>query len=147
MKYNGNQHADHLVDVMKEHYTISQYCKGKCYLGLDLDWGYQNRIVHLSMLKYVANTIKRFHHKHPRKLQDRPYPHTKPSYKAKSQYSPNVDDSPLLTPADKKFVQEVTGTFLYYARAVDATMLTSIISIATQQANPTENTMKKSHSF
>ena len=47
----------------------------------------------------------------------------------------------------KSFVQEVTGTFLYYTGAVDATMLTALGSIETQQANPTKNTMKKSHSF
>ena len=39
MKYNRKQNADHLIAVPKEHYTISQYCKGKRYLGLDLDWG------------------------------------------------------------------------------------------------------------
>ena len=38
-------------------------------------------------------------------------------------------------------------TFLYYARAVDATMLTALGSIATQQANPTENTMTKVQQF
>ena len=37
----------------------------------------------------------------------------------------------------------MVGTLLYYARAVDCTMLAALGSIATQQANPTENTMKK----
>ena len=36
-KYNGKQHADHLIAVLKEHYTISQDWKGQRYLGLDLD--------------------------------------------------------------------------------------------------------------
>ena len=99
------------------------------------------------MFKYVANAIKRFHHKHPRKQQDQPYPHIKTIYGAKSQYSPDADDSPLLEPADKKIVQEVTGIFLYYARSVDATMLTYFVSIATQQANPTKNKIKKVTQF
>ena len=38
-------------------------------------------------------------------------------------------------------MQDVTGTFIYYARAVYCTMLTALGSIATKQANPTENTM------
>ena len=42
----------------------------------------------------------------------------------------------------KKF-QEVTGTLLYYARAVDPIMLTSLGSITDQKANPTEKTMQK----
>ena len=70
VKYNGKKHADNLIAVLKEHYTIYQYWKGRRYLGLDLDWDYQNRFVHLSMLKNVANAIKYFHHKHPRKQQD-----------------------------------------------------------------------------
>ena len=36
----------------------------------------------------------------------------------------------------------MTGTLLYYARAIDATMLPALVSISTQQAAPTENTMK-----
>ena len=40
-------------------------------------------------------------------------------------------------------MQEVTGTFLYYARAINTTMLTALGSIAKQQANPTENTIQK----
>ena len=35
------------------------------------------------------------------------------------------------------------GTLLYYARAVDCTMLATLGSIATQQAIPTANTMRK----
>jgi hypothetical protein len=48
----------------------------------------------------------------------------------------------VLNAAKTTHVQEVLGTFLYYARAVDNTMLAAIGSIATQQANATEATMK-----
>ena len=99
------------------------------------------------MLKYVANTIKRFHHKHPQKQQDQPYPQIKPSYRSKAQYSLGAGESPLLTPANKTFVQEVTVTFLYYARYVVAKMLTALGSITNQQANPTKNTIKKVTQF
>ena len=44
---------------------------------------------------------------------------------------------------EKTYIQEVTGTLLYYARCVDASMLAALGSLATQQANPTQNTMKK----
>jgi hypothetical protein len=143
VKYVGKQHADHLMTILKEHYTISSDWEGKRYLGLDLDWDYDNRTVHLSMLAYVANALKRFHHQQPRKPQDQPHAHVKPVYGAKAQYAADADSSPLLSPEDKKFIQEVVGTFLYYARAVDPTMLTALGSIATQQANPTEHTMQK----
>jgi hypothetical protein len=49
---------------------------------------------------------------------------------------------------DKKtYVQEVIGTFLYYARCVDASMLPALGTLATQQARPTKNTMKKIKQF
>ena len=41
------------------------------------------------------------------------------------------------------FLQEVTGNFLYYAGAVNPTMLTALGTIAAQKENPTEHTMQK----
>ena len=99
------------------------------------------------MLYYVQDSLKRFHHEHPQKPQDQPHPHAKPTYGAKVQYATGEDESPAVSPAEKKIIQEVTGTFLYYSRAIDATMLPDIGSIATQQASPTENTMKKVKHF
>ena len=63
------------------------------------------------------------------------------------QYAAGEDEYPTVSPKEKKFIQEVTGTFLYYARAVDTTMLPSLGYIATQQASPTKNTMKKVKHF
>jgi hypothetical protein len=48
---------------------------------------------------------------------------------------------------EKTYVQEVIGTFLYYARCVDASMLPALGTLATQQASPTKNTMKKIKQF
>ena len=89
------------------------------------------------MLSYVQDALTRFCHARPRKLQDQPYPHVKPTYGAKAKYATDADPSPLLTPARNKCVQEVTGTFLYYARALDATMLPALGTIATHQSAPT----------
>ncbi len=50
-------------------------------------------------------------------------------------------------PKDKKFMQVVISTFLYYAQCVNSTMLASLGSIVTQQANPTKNTMKMVREF
>ena len=79
---------------------------------MDIDWDHTNHEIHLSILSYVQDALTRFRHARPRKLQDQPYPHVKPTYGAKVQYATDADPSPLLTPAQKKFVQEVTGTFL-----------------------------------
>ena len=87
--------------VIIEHYKISCDCEGKQYLGMDLDWDYDNRKVQLYMLGYVPDTITRFKHKHPRKPQHQPYPKIKPMYSAKAQYEENADMSPTLSKKDK----------------------------------------------
>ena len=48
--------------------------------------------------------------------------------------------SPPLSKEDAKYVQAVSGTLLYYGRAVDPTILPALSSIATEQAKPTEKT-------
>jgi hypothetical protein len=42
-----------------------------------------------------------------------------------------------------KHVQAVMGTLLYYAHAVNSTILTVLSSLATEQAKPTQKTMEK----
>jgi hypothetical protein len=58
-----------------------------------------------------------------------------------------LDDSPLLNEAGKKRIQQIVGSFLYYARAVDLTILMALSEISSQQAAPTENTMKRVNQF
>ena len=53
----------------------------------------------------------------------------------------------MLDKDDKKFVQQVTGTFLYYTRAVDSTMLVALSALASKQAIPTRKTMEKVMTF
>ncbi|KAL7523430.1 hypothetical protein ACHAWF_000517 [Thalassiosira exigua] len=42
---------------------------------------------------------------------------------------------------------QVTGTFLFYTRAVDSTMLTALSALASKQTHPTKATMKKCKQF
>ena len=51
--------------------------------------------------------------------------------------------SPLLSPSATQYIQSVTRTFLYYAYAIDPTILPAINELASQQAQPTQNTLKK----
>jgi hypothetical protein len=68
-------------------------------------------------------------------------------YGATKQHAETIDTSPPLSKEGKKYVEDVVGTFLYYARCVNSTMLTALGSIATQQANPNKNTMIKVKQF
>ena len=51
-------------------------------------------------------------------------------------------ESPKLVPPETKTVQQVVDTFIYYARAVDPTMLLVLKSITTEQSNSTEANAK-----
>jgi hypothetical protein len=53
-----------------------------------------------------------------------------------------ADKSPHLNESHKKPIQQIVGSFLYYARAVDLTILMALSEIASQQAAPTENMME-----
>jgi hypothetical protein len=70
-------------------------------------------------------------------------PHVKPTYGATCQYAEANNMSELLSKENKTYIQEVIGTFLYYARCVDSSMLPALGTLATQQAMPTKNMMKK----
>eukprot|EP00804_Cyclotella_cryptica_P010139 CCRYP_018484-RA/>CCRYP_018484-RA protein AED:0.26 eAED:0.26 QI:0/-1/0/1/-1/1/1/0/264 len=147
VKYVGIKHAQHLLQTLNEHYETSQDWKGERYLGLTIAWDYTLQQVQLSMPGYCKKAGHRFHHPVPIKPQHQPYPHTPRTYGAKQQFVDTADDSALLSNTDKTFAQEVIGVFLYYARAVDCTMLPALGSLATQQSAPTQNTMSKIHQF
>jgi hypothetical protein len=51
--------------------------------------------------------------------------------------------SPPLNKEETKYVQAVTGTLLYYARAVDSTILQALSSLATKQAKLMQKTIEK----
>ena len=146
VKYIGKEHAEHLLATIKEHYECKPDWDGSRYLGLTLDWDYENKEVHLSMPGYVAEALHRFQHPPPTQPQHQPHKHTVPTYGQKTQYE-TIDESAELDKKGKTYIQQVTGTFLYYARAVDPTMLVALSAIASAQANPTIETMAKCKLF
>jgi hypothetical protein len=141
IKYTNLQDAEHLLAALKDAYKITTDWDGERYCGVVLKWDYSKRICDISMPGYIERALARFQHPKPKKPQHNPYKYLQPEYGVKVQYAPDADTSPFLDAAGKKRVQEILGTLLYYARAVDPTMLVTISSLSTQQANPTTNTM------
>jgi hypothetical protein len=99
------------------------------------------------MLKYVPEALAQFRHKAPQTPQHQPYPHVRPTYRATRQYAETQDTSEQSIKEETIYVQEVIGTILYYSRCVDAPMLPALGTLATQQASPTKNMMKKIKHF
>jgi hypothetical protein len=140
VKYVGDQHARLLIKALEDLYTVSSDWTGSLYCCLTLDWDYTNRTVDLSMPNYVAMALHKFQHPPPSCRQHSPHQWTRPVYGARVQYAPEPDDKALLPAADIKRVQQVVGTLLYYARAVDSTMLVALNAISASQSKATKNT-------
>ena len=136
MKYVGKEHADHLVAALKEDYEVETDWEGTKYCGITIDWDYKKREVHISMPGYVNKACIRFKHEKPTRKQDQPHQHTIHTYGAKIQFAKEADTSRPLDKEEKRYIQKVVGTFLYYGRAVDPTMLPALSAIASSQATP-----------
>jgi hypothetical protein len=111
------------------------------YIGLTIQWDYINQKAHIHMPGYLDKAFVRI--KHEKKKQNSPLTHMIPKYGAKTQYAQEEINFPLLSKEETTYVQAVTGTLLYYARAFDPTILMALSAIATEQANPTQKMMKK----
>ena len=103
--------------------------------------GLQEKAGALMNARLCKKALEQFEHSKPTKRQDAHFPHTPQNYGAIKQYAKSESTAPALDKKDKQFIQQVCGKFLFYGRAVDSTVLTPISTIASQQDNPTEETM------
>ena len=90
---------------------------------------------------YVKQALTQFGHLIPRHPQHQPHKHTVPTYGATIQYAKDKNATKLLSKEEKKYIQQVLGTFLYHSQAINSTMLTALSFIASIQAKPTKETM------
>jgi hypothetical protein len=99
--------------------------------------GFQNRTCDISMPGYVSNVLSKFLHDAPKHPQHTPSRYVTPVYGAKTQYA-TTDETPPLTATQCLTIQKVTGYVLYYARAVDPTVLMPLNDIVTEKTKATE---------
>ena len=92
----------------------------------------------ISMPGYVTHALKRFGVTKQADTHSGCI-YTPPVYgKRTPQLGPMPDCSPPLSPAETTEIQQIVGVFLFYARAVDATMLFPISRLSSVQAVPTQ---------
>jgi hypothetical protein len=92
---------------------------------------------------YIERALQRFQHVSSAKPERAPHPRQRPNFAAKTQLASLPDVSPALNVADKTRILEVLGKILFYARAIDSTILTAIDELATKQSHATKTTMDK----
>ena len=95
------------------------------------------------MPNYVIKTLHKLNHKFPIKDEYAPHEWNKPVYGKSFQQAVEEDQAEKLDEKGKQRVQKIVGSFLYYARAIDNTILPALNEIAANQATPTTNTNKK----
>jgi hypothetical protein len=131
-QYVGKHHADHLRNALLRTYELKTDWTVTVYSGMTLKWDYNKRICDISM-------PGKFQHDSPKNPQHTPSRYVTPVYGAKTQYA-TKDETPPLTAQQCLTIQKVTGSILYYARAVDPTVLMPLNDIATEQTKATEKT-------
>ena len=114
---------------------------GDKYIGIDLDWNYDKRELTTVMKGYAQKALLQFKHKSPTRPYHSPSQYITPKYGAKTQYT-KIDDSTPMTETEKHYLQQICDKFLYYARAVDDTMLHVLNDLAVWQTNGTLVTLQ-----
>ena len=142
IQYFNNDDANHLISALQAKYKITIDKKGQNFCGLNLKWNYARGYVDISMDGFVKNLLSKLNHQ-PRKKQFAPHEWNVPIYGKNKQYAQEEDTEPVLGPSTVKYVQKVVGSLLYYARAIDNTILPAVNTIALSQTKPTNKTIKK----
>ncbi len=93
---------------------------------------------------YIKKQLLKYEHI-MRRVQHCPYSPEPKKYSAKAQSPLPQDDTRKLTDKEIKQVQKIVGSILYYAIAVDMTVLMALSSIASEQTKGTERTLEKAY--
>jgi hypothetical protein len=139
IKYVGKDNAHHLRNALLHHYEIKTDWGGTAYSGMTLKWDYQQRTCDISMPGYITNVLNNFQHDAPKHPQYTPSKYVTPIYGSRTQCATR-GETPLLSAKQCTNIQKITGSVLYYARAVDTTVLMPINDISTEQTKATEKT-------
>jgi hypothetical protein len=92
---------------------------------------------------YIKAALHKYQHPAPARPEHAPQTWNPPIYGAKTQFVNEATPIPALSDKDVNKLQQLTSTLLYYARAVDSTLIIPINVLASEQSNATEVTAEK----
>ena len=107
---------------MEQWYDVTVDWPNSKYVDIGLKWDYKQRTLETSVPGFVNKALTKYQHLKPAKPQHAPAKAGPIQYGSKTQQSKPEDTSPQLSPAGIKRIQDVVGTFGWYARATDPTM-------------------------
>eukprot|EP00804_Cyclotella_cryptica_P017258 CCRYP_016817-RA/>CCRYP_016817-RA protein AED:0.28 eAED:0.28 QI:0/0/0/1/0/0/5/0/734 len=97
IQYSDRRHAEHLLQALQQHYTVTTDRTGTKFAGIDINTTIPDHLA--------------------------PHKHREIIYGAKEQLLPDNNTSPPLDAAGIKRIQGIVGSLLFYTRAVDNKLL------------------------
>ena len=143
VKYQHRADAEHLIAILSELYLLHIDWDGAKYLGFHIKLDDAASTVSISMPDYVPKMLHRFSPGIILKGEASPAVYFPPRYGAHQQFADAPDDSPVLSSKELTKLQAIIGSVLFYARAVDYTMLEAVNHLASEQSHPTQAIMFK----
>ena len=115
VKYVGEEHAKHLLNILLKNYEgVHEDWGGTKFCGITLKWDYIRRTCELSMPRYIEAILKRFHHSRPIKLELAPHRHASCSFSTTNAQSPiPYDNTARLEASGVLCVQRIVRCILY----------------------------------
>ena len=140
VKYKEEADAAHLIATLEELYKIKVDRSFRKYLGYTIKFDDAAHTVALSIPDYIPKLLQRFFPNQVIRGAASPAVYVPPHYGASVQEA-TADETPPLSPAETTLLQEQIGSLLFYARAVDCTMLTATNHASSEQAKPTQRVL------
>jgi len=131
------------IASLKTKYKLVEDWAGDLYCGIKLYWDFAACMLDISMPGYVRQQLLKYKHVASSRPQHCPYSPEPKKYGSEAQAPLPIDTSRPLGEKEIKAVQKIVGSILYYARAVDMTVLMALSTIASEQTKGTEQTMEK----
>jgi hypothetical protein len=140
--WSNQERMDHFLHTLTALYQVKVNWQGTKYLGMNIAIDRKQRHVTLSMPAYIDKLLRKVCPDGV-KGANTPAHYTPPNYAKPGAHTATVDESPPASESDKKRLQSVIGTLLYYSRAVDPSICTALHELGSIQSQPTEKDMKK----
>jgi hypothetical protein len=110
---------------------------GNKFAGMDIGWNYAACCCHISMQDCISLLLLKYKHPQPAKPWLTPYKCLPIAYGSKLHITPDPNASELLDANCECCVQEIVGSLLYYAGAVNNKLLMALSANAACQAKAT----------
>jgi hypothetical protein len=114
IKVTNMHNMDHLVNTLKEHYTMAIELTGSLFCSIHLTWNYTLGHVDCHMPGYIDKALIKYQCPKPVSPQHAPYKVATIQYGAWVQRV-EVNTTQPLSPKEIKCIQDIIGTLLYYA--------------------------------